>query len=534
VNALLRRPEAALFALVLGAYAYFYQGGGWNQNSRYALTRAIVEDGTIVIDRHACVTGDYAYVPKVKRAPRCNAPGAGHFYTDKAPGASWMAVPPWAMARGLGASHAWSAWWSTVIAVALPSAIAAVLLALALRALGLRAAVACGAAAAWALATLAWPYGTMLYGHQTTAALLLIGFALVAIPHARGEPASRRSLAIAGLVLGFAVVVEYPAALACLAVGGYVMIAHGWRRAAILALAAIPPAIALALYHRAGFGGLATLPYEFSTQGNRSQGFFMGLGAPDPTALWHLLISDTRGLFFSAPWLLLAIPGGVVMARRGRGLEAATCGAIVLLFVWLNASLVDWDGGWALGARYLVPCLPFMAILAAGLFVPTPPRAQVVQVSAARRFDDGSRETGHASEAPGRFTPPRPPPPRRGLRLAATLAVIALVGFSGFNMLAGTAVEPQVDKAQRHPFTRHLWPRLARGELSISTQSIDNPGYPRAKPGKPRPPRAAWNLGEWLGLPGLASLLPLVLFGAGCTIAIVRGARRIDTDAAAG
>jgi hypothetical protein len=31
----MRRPELALFALVLGAYAYFYQAGGWNQNSRF-------------------------------------------------------------------------------------------------------------------------------------------------------------------------------------------------------------------------------------------------------------------------------------------------------------------------------------------------------------------------------------------------------------------------------------------------------------------------------------------------------------------
>lgn len=530
----LRTPEAAVFALVLVAYAYFYQAGGWNQNSRFALTRAIAEEGTIVIDRYACTTGDLSYVPHVKRAPRCNQPGDGHFYCDKAPGASWLAVPPYAMAHALGAGRAWTAWWCTVLAVALPSALAAMLLAIALRALGLRAGIACAAASAWALATLAWPYGTMLYGHQTTAALLLIGFALVVIPRARGELASTRSLILAGLTLGYAVVVEYPAALACVAIGVYVMIAHGWKRAAILAAAAIPPAIALALYHRAGFGGLAALPYDFSTQDNRSKGFFMGLGAPDPTALWHLLFSDTRGLFFSAPWLLLAIPGGVVMARRGRALEAAVSGAIVLLFVWLNASLVDWDGGWALGARYLVPCLPFLALLAAGLFVPAPSRAAVVQVTSARRFDDGTRDGGEVREAPGRFTPPRPPPPRHGLRLAATIALAALVGFSAFNMLAGTAVEPQVDKAQRHPFTRHIWPKFFAGELGRSTQRIDAGNYPRAKPGKPAPPHAAWNLGQKVGLPGLASLLPLLLIGGGCAIAIRRASRRIDTEPSAG
>src|SRR5262245_56197948 len=40
------RPEVALFMLVLGAYGYFYQAGGWNQNSRFDLTRALVEQRT--------------------------------------------------------------------------------------------------------------------------------------------------------------------------------------------------------------------------------------------------------------------------------------------------------------------------------------------------------------------------------------------------------------------------------------------------------------------------------------------------------
>ena len=44
------RPATPLFALVLGAYAYFYQAGGWNQNARFDLVRALVEQGTLTID----------------------------------------------------------------------------------------------------------------------------------------------------------------------------------------------------------------------------------------------------------------------------------------------------------------------------------------------------------------------------------------------------------------------------------------------------------------------------------------------------
>ena len=43
-----RQRTALCVAALLGiAYAYFYQGGGWNQNTRFALVRAIVEQGTL-------------------------------------------------------------------------------------------------------------------------------------------------------------------------------------------------------------------------------------------------------------------------------------------------------------------------------------------------------------------------------------------------------------------------------------------------------------------------------------------------------
>jgi len=469
-----RRPELGLFALVLGAYAYFYQAGGWNQNSRFDMVRAIVEQGTSRIDRYAGNTGDLA-IKVPLRPPRRPV----EVYCDKAPGQQWLAVPPYALAHALADARpsrgalGWSAWFITVGTVAVPSAIAAVFLALLLGAWGVSRGWACAAAAAWSLATLAWPYGTLFYGHQTTASFLLIGFALIAM---RRDPSSRR-LAIAGLVLGAAVAVEYPAALACVVIGIYAIVVHGWRRSLWIAAGAVPAALAVLAYHLACFEG--GFPYDFSNQGNRSKGFFMGIGVPDPHALWQLLGSSYRGLFFSAPWLLLAIPGGVVLARAGRRAEAIACAAIALVYLWLNASLVDWQGGWAMGPRYLVPCLPFVVLLASGLLVA---------------------------------------PPRRFARALAGVA-LALVAYSGAAMLAGTAVKPEVPIQIKHPFGDFLWPHLARGELAISTQGIDMKANP------PRAPRAAWNLGDRIGLRGLASLAPLALWMIACAMWIRHRAR---------
>ena len=58
------RVEILLFSLAVFCSAYFHQGGGWNQNARFALVRAIVEERTFVIDRHGPPSGrQWLYAP---------------------------------------------------------------------------------------------------------------------------------------------------------------------------------------------------------------------------------------------------------------------------------------------------------------------------------------------------------------------------------------------------------------------------------------------------------------------------------------
>src|SRR5437016_13614268 len=79
--------RALLIAMVLFvSYAYFYAGGGWNQNSRFDLIRAIVEQGTLRIDAYHDNTRDKAIF-------------RGHYYSDKAPGLALLGVPIVAVAR---------------------------------------------------------------------------------------------------------------------------------------------------------------------------------------------------------------------------------------------------------------------------------------------------------------------------------------------------------------------------------------------------------------------------------------------------
>ena len=465
VRRLLGRPEAALFALVLAGYAYFYQAGGWNQNSRFDLTRAIAERGTARIDRYHKNTGD--------KARREN-----HYYCDKAPGVSWLGVPAYALARAVldGGGEkpgprflADAAFTVTVWSIGVPSALSVLAMCMLLAALGVGLRARLALSAAYALATLAFPYSTLLYGHQLAAAMTLAAFAILVRARSAGGTPGRWILVAAGALLGGAVAVEYPSALAGLAIGLYALHAWRprWRTALWLAAGAAAPAIALAIYHAVNFGGPLTLPYQFSTQPHRSMGFFMGLGVPDLDALASILVSPYRGLFFSAPWLALALPGGVRLWRARRA-EAAVAVAVALLFVWLNASLVDWEGGWALGPRYLVPAIPFLVVLAAGLALPPPASL-------------------------------RPALVRAGWAVGAAAAL-----YAAFLMLVGTAVKPEVPVQEKHPFGGYLLPRFRKGEVSVSRQSIDSVSAP------PHSPVHAWNLGHRMGLEGRASLLPLL------------------------
>jgi hypothetical protein len=499
----LRRPEGALFALVLGAYAYFYQPGGWNQNSRFDLTRAIVEQRTSIIDRYAYNTGDLSCRGPLGRCKQAQARAGEHYYCDKAPGVSWLAVPAYAVAyAAFGTDQpsqrylAMSAWWVTIVAVGLPSAIAVVMLYLMLKAFTGSEPVRIALTLAYGLATLAFPYSTLFYGHQLTAALLLIGFALlVQAKHLAAKPPRAGFLVEVGLVLGYAVVVEYPSAMAVMLLIGYAAtFVRPWRRLGWLVAGLTVTAIPLAAYHWLVFGGPLTLPYEFSTQKARHIGF-MGLGRLSPDVLREILISDYRGLFYSAPWLLLAIPGAIaLLARRGRRTEALICVVISTLFVWLNSSLIDWQGGWAIGPRYLILAIPFLAVLVIGV-VPRP---------CLRGF--GSRAAAV---------------------VGAGLA-LALVAASAVLMLAGTAVNPETRIDIQRPFAEYLLPSFYRGELSVSTQSVDSLWPVGDK-------RQAWNAGQLVGLNGLRSLTPLGLYVAATGAWLAWTARRrAEADADSG
>jgi hypothetical protein len=480
----LRTPEVALAVLAFGVSAYFFQAGGWNQNSRFDLTRAIVEQHSLTIDDYVGNTGDYSV-------------RGGHFYSDKAPGLSFLAVPVWSAVhpfahgrRPRGRLIHLGAYLSTLWGVALPSALGvAMLFRIAVR-WGASVTAAAVLAVSYAFGTQALPYSTLFYSHQLVAGLLLLALALITEGRERPEAVTPRRLFVVGLLLGYAIASEYPAALAGAMIVGYAaLVVRRRRRLVWTAVGAAIPILGLATYHAGAWGDPFITGYTFTIiPGRDTGGLLPGVTLPDPTLLPKLLFSLERGIIRFSPWLALALPGAVVMLRR-RWLraEGLLCVAVIAAFLALNCAQTvtpdDWRGGAGLGPRYLVPSLPFYALAMVGLVVP--------------------RWSGWRAH--------------RLVRGLAAAVFVALVALSAGRMLLATAVQPEVSRVD-DPFADYLLPLWRDDRVAVNVAAFYDGGN--------KEPKFAWNLGEQMGLSGRASLLPLAVFvlaaGAWLTTRVIR------------
>ena len=378
-----RLPYFVLLCLLLVIYAYTPpRWQDWNQNSRFDLTLALVEQGTTRIDAYADNTGDYATIN-------------GHVYSDKAPGLALAAVPVYATTRALrpfglsqlterlGSSSAYAAtlnpdgagvspqridravalYLATLLTVSLPAALLAVLLALLVERLwGCRTAgILTGLL--FGLATPVFPYAAAFYGHVPAALCVTAAFALLVFAPPGALPGRWRLAALGG-ALGLAVLIEYPAAVSALPIVVWALIIGRWRAVSWSMLGALPPLAVLAVYDLATFGTLLPVGYEHSTLWQtKHQIGFMSFTYPHAAALWGLSFSPFRGLFFYAPVLLLAVPG-LLLAWRDRARRPATAVAtasFALTFIFFAASAMWW-GGFAVGPRYLLPGVPLLAV----------------------------------------------------------------------------------------------------------------------------------------------------------------------------
>jgi hypothetical protein len=464
---------------LFGALAYFVPSATWSPVSRFNLTRAVVEQGTFSVDAFAESTGD--------RALR-----AGHWYCDKAPLPSLIAVPPYAVfyaynrLRGVkpefvafstpdtpaqrvevNRTFQQALYVCSLSTAALAGTALGLLMFLALvRSVG--SGVALFASAATVLGTPLFAYSTSFYGHVPATALIFgavaavtVGSKSVAFADPLDVRALRGRLRIAGLCLASSVGCEYLSAVPALFIFAYIL----WRGRAEavytlsqLALGALLPALVLGTYHWICFGLPWKTAYSFIERPEFARGHqrgFLGITLPTPQAMFGLTFGSARGLFFIAPVTLL----GVALAFTGRmernrpdslwakptlDVRHALGAAAIALFL-VNASYYMWWGGAAFGPRHLLPVVPLVAY---GL---------------ARACLD-----------------------REARVLAALLAAISFANVLSVTMVGIEAPETG------NVLTEFAWTHLAAGHVAVLSGSS--------------------NLGMRLGLPSLATFGPILVW----------------------
>lgn len=411
--------ERWLFVALWLAYAFFHQGGGWSQNARFAMVRAMAEAGRVSIDDHllyatagppadlqlrrvAIAGGSFERDGKRVALAWTGADGAlhavspaaagaselfpvdatasgdlafhaGHFHPNKAPGTAFVGLPAYllvlAVERVLGLDpDAWwvltvNAWLTSALSVAVLAALGGVLLfRLAQRWLGADERTALQVALACGLGTMLWPNATMLHQHDVAAfGLLACAAGLTAQSRPRLGPFA------AGLGAGLAVLAE-PIAAVPVAMIAAASVVRGARARAWswLVLGGLGPLVLFCAYNLACFDTPFTTNYRFQNPLFVDESLWLGVfDGFSLDRLGQLLVSPFRGLFFGSPFLLLGAVGLVPLlrARSTRALGVLLLG-IPAFYLAFAASFNGWHGGWTAWPRYLTPAVPFLALAA--------------------------------------------------------------------------------------------------------------------------------------------------------------------------
>ncbi len=393
-------PRRLLAVLLVMGYMWLFpwseQIHNPNEMVRIYMTRAIVDHGTYAIGRrdlmangqvrdHGLVHDQWGYVND--RALACDDPHghppqcSGWLYPAKAPGLSQLAVVPmWLQQRvfaGLGVplTKAWLVWWLRWSCVVLPTVLAWLWLAGHLRRRLADPWLGLAVVLAGAFGSLSLTYGQMFAGHQPGGLALLLCFAAVTRAHRDGH---RGWVVLAGLGAALAVWIEFTMApAAAILIGWLALRRRQWADLGWLALGGLGPVVGLGHFDTLAFGAPWRLPYSHL----ENPGFvrdmapgFMGIHLPTAEKVGGSLWSPFTGLYFWAPWMVLAWLGPLGMRwRRHQGdsqpwwqssrAEAAVAFAICLYFLFFQTTHALWRGGWVVGPRYITAMVPF-AVLA--------------------------------------------------------------------------------------------------------------------------------------------------------------------------
>jgi hypothetical protein len=436
-----------LFAVIyLYAFPYFDRLRNANEMPRILMTKAIVDRGVLNIDHGM---GELQSISDTSVAPN------GHHYPNKAPGPSFLAVPIYAVCKLIGATSLRTVTWAfRVTVVTIPALFFLPLFYRFSRRFTVSEQARRAALVAFALGSQAFPYALLFMSHALATAFLGLGF-VAAVRLVRDKTQRwQRAAVLSGFACAMSVMMDYQSVMAATVIGLYVLIpgSRRLRNVVWMTAGALPPAVILAVYQKVAFGSFVRTGYDFGVDQSTKSGF-MGIIGINKAALTSTFILPSNGILVLAPWVLFAVVGGIVIARKREararmGAEAAACAAIGIAYLLFLSSLLPYmaRGGWCVGPRYMTVAMPFVAWLAAA---------------------------GMQS----------------ALRWTATkVLALSLIVASATIFVVGATTFPHWPDRLNNPLYDLVFPLLGRGY-------------------------AVHSLGTAVGLQGIAAILPLYLFG---------------------
>lgn len=345
----------------LYAFPYHPELNNPNENVRFYMTAAIVEQHSYVIDTLRTRWG-WVNDAAVKD---------GHAYSVKAPGASELGVPGYWLyahvqrARGLPIDRVVALWICRVTGSVLPALLFLFFLhRWLLRRVASEPVLADATVFAVGLGSLLYGYGMMFVSHTQSAAAAFGAFALLTEARTRRTTTPGRAW-LAGLLAAGATWLEYPAVFASLVLSIYALVClRPWRRVVPFALGALVPTLLVMHFQWKAFGDPLTPGHLFvenpAFRAEHQHGFFGADG-------FHLdafgLIFDRGfGLLALTPLLIFAVLGlPRLLGRRGSRPDAIASLLLVLLSFGAIVAMRIWRGGWTIGPRYLALTVPFIA-----------------------------------------------------------------------------------------------------------------------------------------------------------------------------
>ena len=323
-----------------------------NETSHFALIQSIVHNQSFIINEFADQTlyVDIAYYN-------------GNYYSDKAPGLSFIGIPIYlicySLGLPLGMTHFFlssiSAFFTSLTIITIYEICAYLEYSSRTRVL---------VALVYAFGTIACVYAKTFFAHSTSAFLILYS----AFMTMKAVQASKHywNYTFIGMLLGSSILIEY---LNIVLLIPFLIYFLSYKEYKAIMISLLPVALCLGLlgiYNFICFDNPFVLSYSYHVD----EPFYAEGKAflfPIHLGLYYQLVSPIRGLFFHSPILFLGVIGYYDLYKK-RKKETLFFALSFLLFVFLFSSYVIWWGGYCYGPRYLLPVITFLSI-PSGLYI---------------------------------------------------------------------------------------------------------------------------------------------------------------------